>query len=241
MTAHEDAQQLLAGHALRALSPADAGHLETLLTEHVPACPECLRALDQFDATVGEMAFAIRPVAPPQPLWNRLRRQTAPARRSRSRWVTAVAGAAVVAVLFGFTVWSVHLTTRAETQQQRATDLIHAVSGPRSRVVPMSSLTPSRAGLGPVTIQVAAAYVPGRGGLLVFGSMPPPKHRYVYQLWIRHHGVFRSLGTFTPDANGTVFLRLHVNPAHLDLLLITEEPRAGSPAPSDRTVVTATL
>jgi hypothetical protein len=233
---HEAVQEVLAAHALHSLDDGDLERMESILRSHLPECLECRTAFESFQVVSGDLALAASAHKAPALLHARIHRETRP---RRSATLTAVAAyVAALALLGGLAFWSLHLTSRvtqAESRQAKTTEVLAAVSHPLSHIV---SLAPE--GETPDSIQLAATYVPGRSALYLFGSMPQPRPHRVYQVWLVRSGRFSSAATFVPD-RGQVLLRIKVNPAPYDGLLITEERSEGGHAPSDQRVVSASL
>ncbi|HEX9313528.1 MAG TPA: anti-sigma factor [Actinomycetota bacterium] len=231
---HEAIVELLAGHVLHALDEGEAARAEDLLASHVPSCPECSATLESFGAVAGDLGLVAGSRRPPRLLGLRIRRETSS--RKLSVWLGRSAGVAAVLLVGAVLLWNVHLSgrvNRAEERQARTTEVLYTVSHPESRIVPFSAER-SELESGAMT----AAFLPGRHFLYLYGSLPDPAPGHVYQLWLSREGQFRTAGTFLPEA-GLVLLRLAVNPASYDGVLITEEPASGSQEPSDRRVVTA--
>jgi hypothetical protein len=239
---HEQVQELLAGHALRALDVDEARRNEELMASHVPGCVPCRSAMEAFLAVSGELALAASPRTPPEILRARLRRDLRG--RPRLRWVPMSAAGVAVAVTVGLSAWNAHLTSRvgkAELRQLRTAEVLSAVSHPQSQVVSFTT-EPTSVGdaEGRALVQLAAAYVPGHGTMYLFGSMPAPHAHRVYQVWLVRNGGFASGGTFVPD-RGVVLVKVSADPTQYDGLLVTEEPEEGSAQPSQDHVVTASL
>jgi hypothetical protein len=235
MTEHDRVQEALAARALHAVDRADLAVNDAVVSKHLPACASCRRAMDGFELMVGELALLAPPREPPRLLWARLRREirTKPAPRRFSAAVAAVA----VAGLVGMAAWNAHLTSRvgrAEHQQAGAAELIDAVSQRGSKVVPLSSVAGT-------SDRIAAAYVPGRGHLYVFGSMHLLRSDRVYQVWLVRGESYASLGTFVPSPDGLVLLQLSAKPTGEDAILVTEEDLAGAERPSEEHVGDADL
>ena len=76
--------------------------------------------------------------------------------------------------------------------------------------------------------------------IVTFSHFPRTPAGQIYQAWVRHQGVWTSLGTAQPDASGNARLiaegpALAVLP---DAIQVTQEPIGGSAAPSGPVVVT---
>ena len=236
-TEHDRVQQLLAASSLRALDPAELERADALISAHVPTCPSCRATARDFDAVAAELALGAPALDPPRRLTARIRRDLHPAGH-RARIPTAIV-AAVVISLVGLSAWTLHLTgrvSRAERQQASTAELISAVGFPKSRVVPLQASAGAS-----VETEVAAVLVPGRSRLYVFGSLPQPHPDHVYQVWLRTGGAYASGGTFVPEAEGFVLLRVPVRSTGYDRILITEEPRSGSLQPSEQRIVESDL
>jgi hypothetical protein len=65
---HEDLEELAAGWALYALEP----DTEAIFAEHLPQCGSCQRAVDSYQATLGELALLTPQVDPPESLGQRI-------------------------------------------------------------------------------------------------------------------------------------------------------------------------
>lgn len=234
---HEQLRELIAAHALDALEDTEAAEASRAIASHLARCADCRDLLDGFRAVAADLALEAGSRRPPRALSSRV---LGSARSPRPAvWARVAVAAALVAVLGGVTAWSAHLTGRvhrAERAQATTTELLATVSHPASHVVTLASETASRA----ASVRLAATYIPGRGLLYVFGSMPDPAEDRVYQVWVEKAGRFSSLGTFRPEA-GAVILRVPVEAARYDRLLITEEPSSGSARPSSRHVVIGSL
>ena len=65
--------------------------------------------------------------------------------------------------------------------------------GPTGQVVSLSA-EPSVAGraIDEPAFQLAAAFIPGRSALYLFGSMPVPRAHSLYQVWLHRSGRFAS-------------------------------------------------
>ena len=220
---HERIEELLAAHALRALSPEDAAEAERLLREHVPTCERCRASVADFAELEGELALAARPVQPPDLLLRRLRndvdpRPLLPRRRSALGWTAAVAAAVAVGLATWNTVALDNRVSRAEDREQRMAGALNVATDPQAQTVQLDSkrLRPRK--------RLTAAYVPGRQEMSIFGSeVPDPRAGDVYRLWlIRPGGATSFVGSFHPDG-GIVVLRFQVDLAGYSGMLISEE------------------
>lgn len=235
--AHEAAHETLAAHALRALGPEEAAEAEALIAQHLPYCAECREALEGFQAIAGDLALATASGQPPRTLAGQLRREMTRADGRPHRWTRPLLVASAAAALVAVLGWNLHLTGRvsdAELRQVRTTEVLATVSHPLSHVVPLSW---ERA---PGGSSLAAAFVPGRPLMYLFGSVNAPAENRVYQVWLARDNEFVGAGTFVPE-RGLVLVRIHRDPTGYDGMLITEEPQAGSANPSSRRLGTASF
>lgn len=238
---HERVQELLAGFVLHALDPDQLRETEDLRATHLPGCDACREAMEAFEAAAGELGLAAGSRTPPKLLERRLRRQLEAPRTGR-RWVALLPAATSVAVAAGLLMWNAQLTTRighAEQRQAASAEVLSAVSHPTSKVVslPLEGVHAASSG---APAQLAAATIPGRSVLYVFGSMPAPSNGGVYTVWLGRSGRYVNVAAFVPE-KGSVLLTLRVNPSNYERLLITEEEGKGRGHPSENHLTEVSL
>jgi hypothetical protein len=227
---HERIEELLAAHALGALSGEDAVEVDRLLSEHVPSCPLCRETLAGFGRVTDRLALAPTPVPAPDTLLVRLRRSMREEGAARRRGSGFVAAAAGVAALVGMAALSMSLgtrATRAEAHLDHMAELVDAISQPGASSV---SLRPRLGTTAMVEISgptVERVIVVGRG-------IPQPSPNCVYVMWLGSGEAFRRVGTLMPDRSGFVYRTFEVDPSAFDRILITEE-RLGTPPVVPRT------
>lgn len=231
---HGTVEELLAGHALRALDPEDGALAERALVEHVPDCARCRRALDAYRAVAGDLALATAPVEPPPVLWAGLRRLTEPRPRAAAPWLgRAAVAAAVAAALVGLAAWNLLLAERldrAAATQALMADAVAAVGRPDASVVVMEAPRGTRASM---------IYVhEDRSAYLVASGLPEPEG--VYQLWLVTEGGVLSRGTFRPHG-GLALVRTLADVEGIRAVMVTEEPMGGSVRPTGRPVIEADI
>src|SRR4029453_4399809 len=71
---HSEFEELAAGYVLGALEPDD----EHAFQRHLEGCPTCQANLRELEAVVGELAYTVPPVDPPDTVWAGIRRQIKP-------------------------------------------------------------------------------------------------------------------------------------------------------------------
>jgi len=221
---HERIHELLAGHAVGALSGEDTIEADRLLVEHVPTCPLCLETLAGFRAVADELALAPNPHQPADLVLARIRRSVRPEPAGR-RTTVFVAAAASLAALVGLAALSMSLGTRANRAEDhlgRMSELLDALSQPGAAPVRLESL-----GADPM-VEVSG---PDLQRIIVAGrGVPRPAEHFVYVIWVGTQDGFRPLGTVTPDEDGYVYRVFEVDPASFDRILITEERSGTSPS-----------
>jgi anti-sigma-K factor RskA len=219
---HDAADALLAGYVLGSLSGEDAAEVDRLLAEHVPDCHRCRATLDAFQGLTGELGMSATPSAPPDTLLPRVHRSLDSGRRrglpawSPARLVAAAAAAVVVVGVAGLAITQSgggpeqQLLTQADLAQVRTLK-----SQPDTEVNP----------LGEANELVA----PGLEELYVMGrNVSAPAPGFTYRLWAVNTEGETWIGDFVP-VNGVVVLRVAVDPATVDHLLVTVEPSGSEP------------
>jgi hypothetical protein len=218
---HEAIQELLAGYVLRSLSGEDAAEADRVLTDHVPGCDECRATLDGFQGVAGDLALDAQPVAPPDTLGARVRRDLEP--RASSRWnagrIVAIAASVVVVVGVGAVVLTRGGGGLANGQLVRADlqDVTSAATNPDS----------SRQPLGGNATEIVA---PATEKLYVYGAnveLPPPG--MVYRLWAGSPENADYIGDFRPSDDGLVILEVSLPVSSVGALFVTIEPAGSEP------------
>jgi hypothetical protein len=223
---HEAIQELLAGYALRSLSGEDAAAAERALDEHVPACDDCRRSLDAFDAVAADLALATEPVAPPELLLARLHRDMEPRRRAGRSWNTGkvVAVAASIILVAGVSGLVLSRSSGVGSAELVATNLEAALAAAAEPDAETTAIGP--------TSEVKAP-----DGFFLYGrDVPQPPIGQVYRLWLVADGEAYYVDEFLPDlTTGTVAIRVLVEGSFDDVLITIEDASAppgepGSPA-----------
>ena len=225
MIDHDAAEELLAGYVLGSLTGADAEAADRLLDEHVPDCITCRGTLDAFRGVTGELGLVADPLAPPETLLPRIERELTGGRRRRlPQWRPArmVAGAAAAVVLIGAVGLALtndggngpsELLTKADLAT--VTNIANA-SGSQITKVPGG--------------EASEVEPPAHDELyMMWTGVPAPGPGLTYRLWAIRGDSVTYLGDFLPE-NGIVALRVAVDPATVDHLLITTEALGSPPS-----------
>ena len=224
MTDHAQIEELLAGYALRSLSGADADEANRLLSEHVPTCDSCRRTLHAFGAVAADLALAAPPAQPPETLLPRLHRSLGarPGRTARAfpgRPGRIVAAAASIVLVVG--AGGLALTRGGSAPPLLvASDLAEAAS--------LAARADARTtDLG----EAVEVEVPGMDSVILYGrGVPQPPAGSVYRLWMLSGDRATYVGEFRPDPDGSVALRIDVDPAAFEHLAVTVEPQDSTPS-----------
>ena len=228
----EHVDELIAGHALRALSSED----EERVVVHLAECEQCRRRLRETEAVATSLAYSVPQVAPPAELRSRVlaiadpvvaapaAAQPAgdaprrPARRApRWQWwprFSVVAVPAMALALAGLLAWNVSL--RNDLSSNRS-DLAHgaAVALP---------------GVGNVVAQTD-------GNATLFASLDPAPTGKTYEAWVIRGSVALPAGVF--KGGGTVELHLTQTAQPGDRIAVTIEPAGGSRKPTTTPIATS--
>jgi anti-sigma-K factor RskA len=213
-----------AAYALGALEPAEA----EAFREHLAECAICRDEVSAFQAVVDVVPHSAPPQRVPRSLKRRVMaevnadaRATQPSAGSRPRRRLSLPRPALAAL-------SLVLV---------AVVAVAAVavfsSGSSTRIVRASVTWPGHA-----IVRVTG----GRGELVVSG-MPQPPSGKIYQVWVQRGSAAPSptsvLFTVTASGAGTVDVPGNLN--RVNTVMVTPEPRGGSPAPTHAPVLVAKL
>ena len=225
----EHVDELIAGHALRALSSED----EERVALHVAECARCRRRLREMEAVAGSLAYAVPQVAPPPDLRSRVHaiaepvveapRAPEPAaapvpreRRLRTLWprFAAVAMPAMAVALVALAVWNVSLRNDLGSVTDRL-QTGTAVTLPR---------------VGNVVAQQ-------NGNATLYASVRPAPAGKTYEAWVIRGSVALPAGIF--QGGGTVELHLTQAARPGDRIAVTIEPAGGSKRPTTTPIATS--
>jgi anti-sigma-K factor RskA len=229
---------LLPAYALGCLDQADARRV----SEHLAVCSVCRTELSHYELITEELALAVPEQEPPsnlqQQLTNRIR-SLPPGTRARPRIPQRQPGQRLVAVwglvslllIVGLVAISLFLW------QQLAQRELFDKPGSMRAIALHSSEAASKA--------TGFIIISGDGsrGTLIVDQMPSLASEQEYQFWLVRNGQSTSGARFTVDEKGYRGARI-MAPESLfaySSVLITIEPVGGSPQPTGRHVMDASL
>jgi anti-sigma-K factor RskA len=196
---HSEYEELAAGYVLGALEPDD----EHLFQQHLDGCPVCEANVRELEAVVGELAYAVPPVEPPDTLWAGIRREIRPEAARRTvlpapaagtegrpgagaggrglRLLPGLAAAAAIVVVVVLSLWNLNLRDENAVYRGRVAALERATALAND---PNASLVSLDDAPGPEGAQatVIASSRQDRGVLIV-ENLPPLQRDRVYELW----------------------------------------------------------
>jgi hypothetical protein len=217
---HTTIDELLAARALDGLDLEDAERLEREMAEHGD-CETCRRLEAEHRETAGALALALEPRPVDPAILERILEgsaavTTAPPDQQLRRWQAAFGVAAAVAAAL-----AIVLLTRPGNGD----------------VVPGRRFVSFEGGSG----ELAAAYVPGERGLVVWGTdLPDPGSGKVYELWLIQDGA-PSRGACLAPHDGALGAYLDADVGRADTLALTVESTVCPDAPTTAPVYTASL
>jgi anti-sigma-K factor RskA len=252
MTPHEQFADDLALYALNALEGEDRAALE----QHLGACTECRRELEQLRGDGALLALSVTGPKPPQRARQRLmdavgkeaasesraraQAQTTGGQRSWWGWLGWAATAAMV--VLACLLWrqnaalnrDLGLAARLGAEEQQELEDLRRVAAPivspEAQVVTVVALKTQPQPQG------KAFYLRNRGSLVfVANNMPPLPPQKAYELWlIPVQGAAIPAGVFKPDSHGRGSI---VNPplppgTEAKTFAITVENEAGATTPT---------
>jgi len=216
---HDAIDELLAGYVLRSLSGPDAAETDRLLTEHVPGCVQCKTTLEAFGAVTADLALATPAIRPPDTLLPRLHRELEPrsGRAGRTgRWSPArlVAAAAGFVLVLGVGGLALTQLGGGDVPALASADLQQALQFATQDGATTTDIGPAH--------EIAA---PGVEEFYIYGTnVAQPPAGSVYRLWVQSATQTVHLGDFLPTSDGTVLLRVAIDPTAYDRVMVTVEP-----------------
>jgi anti-sigma-K factor RskA len=223
----EHVDELIAGHALRALSSED----EERVVVHLAECERCRRRLRETEAVAASLAYGVPQVAPPPELRSRVlaiaepvvaapaaapAARPAPARPRRVWWprFAAVAVPAMALALVGMLAWNVSLRNDVNASRDN-------LANGAAVAVP---------GVGNVVAQTD-------GNATLFAHLRPAPAGKTYEAWVIRGSAALPAGVF--EGGGTVELHLTQSAKPGDKIAVTIEPSGGSKQPTTTPIATS--
>jgi anti-sigma-K factor RskA len=228
----EHVDELIAGHALRALSSED----EERVVLHLAECEQCRLRLRETEAVAASLAYSVPQVAPPPELRSRVLAIAepvvaapaaeapavdAPARPARPRprrtwWprFSLVAVPAMAVALAAMLAWNVSLRNDIDSGRN---DLA-------------SGAAVALPGVGNVVAQTD-------GNATLFAHLDPAPAGKTYEAWVIRGSVALPAGVF--KGGGTVELTLTQSAKPGDKIAVTIEPSGGSKKPTTTPIATS--
>jgi anti-sigma-K factor RskA len=228
----EHVDELIAGHALRALSSED----EERVVVHLAECERCRRKLRETESVAATLAYSVPQVAPPPDLRSRVLAIAEPVvaapaaeapaavapvavgpRRPRRGWwprFSLVAVPAMAVALVALVAWNVSLRNDLSTNR---TDLA-------------SGAAVTLRGVGNVVAQPD-------GNATLFAHLRPAPAGKTYEAWVIRGSVALPAGVF--QGGGTVELKLTEAAMPGDKIAVTIEPAGGTRKPTTTPIATS--
>jgi anti-sigma factor RsiW len=242
---HSEYEELAAGYVLGALEPDD----EHVFQRHLDGCPICEANVRELEAVVGELAYAVPPVDPPDTVWAGIRREIrseavrrapapaqvqppAPTRARRGgrvqRLLPRLAAAAAILLVVGLSVWNVSLRDQNATYRDRVAALEEATRLANDPTASLVALDDAESPTGAQAAVIASSRQDR--GVLLIENLPPLQRNRVYELWGIPAGADPATAAekalvFVPlRRQGTQTLEFEVPIQPGTVFAITEEP-----------------
>jgi anti-sigma-K factor RskA len=228
----EHVDELIAGHALRALSSED----EERVVVHLAECERCRRKLRETESVAATLAYSVPQIAPPPDLRSRVLAiaepvvaapaaeapaavapvAVGPGRPRRGWWprFSLVAVPAMAVALVALVAWNVSLRNDLSTNR---TDLA-------------SGAAVTLRGVGNVVAQPD-------GNATLFAHLRPAPAGKTYEAWVIRGSVALPAGVF--QGGGTVELKLTEAAMPGDKIAVTIEPAGGTRKPTTTPIATS--
>jgi hypothetical protein len=204
---HSEFEELAAGYVLGALEPDD----EHAFQRHLEGCPTCQANLRELEAVVGELAYTVPPVDPPDTVWAGIRRQikpeaarpgavqvpppagapgapegygapgSAPGGRGL-RLLPVLAAAAAILVVVVLSLWNLNLRDENAVYRDRLAALERTTQLANDPTASLVALDDNPDAPPGARATVIASTREDRGVLLV-QDLPPLQRGRVYELW----------------------------------------------------------
>ena len=254
---HSEYEELAAGYVLGALEPDD----EHAFRQHLDGCVACEADVRELEAVVGELAYAVPQVDPPDTVWAGIRREIRPeaaprpvplpdtpaapagARRRRRglRVLSGLAAAAAILMVVALSVWNLNLRDENAVYRDRVAALERATelaNDPNAALVTMDD-SPGPAGAAGTVIASSRE----DRGVLIVENLPPLARDRVYELWSVPGGDYEKAEkalVFQPlrrPGTQTLLFEAPIQPG--SVFAITDEPAPdGSAKPTTNPILT---
>jgi anti-sigma-K factor RskA len=255
---HSEYEELAAGYVLGALEPDD----EQVFRGHLEGCAACAANVRELEAVVGELAYAVPQVDPPDTVWAGIRREIRPEavrrpavprpdtggaaagagrRRLGRRVLSGLAAAAAIVLVAALSVWNLNLRDENSVYRDRVAALERATqlaNDPNAALVTLDD-SPGPAGAAGTVIASSRE----DRGVLIVENLPPLARDRVYELWSVPGGVFAKAEkalVFQPlrrPGTQTLLFEAPIQPG--SVFAITEEPAPdGSAKPTTQPILT---
>jgi anti-sigma-K factor RskA len=230
---HSEYEELAAGYVLGALEPDD----EHVFQQHLGGCPVCEANVRELEAVVGELAYAVPPVDPPDTLWAGIRREIGPeaVRRPavpeppgprRLRVLPALAAAAAILLVVVLSLWNLNLRDQNAVYRDRVAALERATELANDPGASLVTLDDQQGTTGAQATVIASSRQDR--GVLLIENLPPLQRNRVYELWGIPGGDINKAEkalVFVPlRRQGTQALQFTVPIQPGTVFAITEEP-----------------
>lgn len=216
----EHVDELIAGHALHGLSPAD----EERVALHVADCARCRRQLREMEAVAASLAYAVPAAAPPAGLRASLLAAVEPvvrapeaAERPRRAWwprVSAVLAPALAAAVVGLGAWTASL-------HGQLSDLRSGLESGTAATLP----------------GVGTAVMAPDGRVTLYAHLGPAPAGRTYEAWVIRGNRPLPAGTFAGAGETTLTMTARRG----DTVAVTVERAGGSSRPTTAPLATARL
>jgi anti-sigma-K factor RskA len=225
MDEHRDWDGEAAAYALGALDPEEAVRFE----DHVKSCAACRAQVGEMGATARLLALAAPQVEVPTALRRRVIHEV----REDARRERAAQAPSRPRSRFGFpAVVSVRLAATATAALAAAAVALTIATG--------SNDTNARVYQAKVTFRggSAALHVGSGTPQLVVQRMPAPPARKIYEVWLLRRGhPVPTTALFDVGASGSATVAVPGGLYRVTAVLVTTEPRGGSPKPTGPPVI----
>ena len=234
---HDDYKEMISAHALSTIEAAE----ERALNEHLEACAECRRDLDEWEAVAASLALSADPLEPSAEVRQRLLTQIQSeksvsnvvplARTQRNLWNSLGSlGQIAAVILFAALIIAVIVLWQQNRRLRQENEVVQIMSAPRATVKTLNGTTEAPSASAKIVIDSQ-----GRA-LLITNGLPQPPSGKEYQLWIIDPKKPPTPGkTFSTDTTGKGMVvqdRVWEVEREYAVFAVTLEPAGGVSAPT---------